>query len=99
MGVPIIRSLQGQATFEGADAAGLDRETVMLGRGPRTNAAALAQLTSLLEAMGVTTLVVDLPYGTMHLRGMVRFGGPRLAVAWPRRTPFACSTSHTASSA
>ncbi len=89
MGVPIIRSLQGQATFEGADAAWLDRETVMLGRGLRTNAAALAQLTSLLEAMGVATLVVDLPYGTMHLMGMVRFGGPRLAVAWPRRTPFA----------
>lgn len=89
LGIPIIKSLHGQATFEGADAAWLDRQTVMIGRGLRTNAAALAQLTALLAEMNVTVLVVDLPYGTMHLMGMVRFGGPNLAIGWPRRTPFA----------
>ena len=89
LGVPIIASLRGHATFEGADAAWLDPRTVMIGRGLRTNAAAVAQLTALLETMGCGVLVVDLPYGTMHLMGMVRFGGPRLAVGWPRRTPFA----------
>lgn len=89
LGIPIVASLRGQATFEGADAAWIDSRTVLLGRGLRTNAAAISQLTALFESMGCAVLVVDLPYGTMHLMGMVRFGGPRLAFGWPRRTPFA----------
>ena len=34
MGVPIIRSIGGRGTFEGADAMWLDEKTVLLGRGP-----------------------------------------------------------------
>lgn len=89
LGVPIVRSLRGHATFEGADAAWLDPNTVLLGRGLRTNAEGIAQVRSILEEMGRTVIVVDLPWGTMHLMGMVRFGGPKLAFAWPRRTPVA----------
>lgn len=89
LGVPILRSIRGTGTFEGADALWLDPRTVLLGRGLRTNAAGAAQMRSLLEDMGVGVIDVDLPYGTMHLMGMVRVSGPDLAVAWPRRTPFA----------
>ena len=89
LGIPIVRSLRGRATFEAADAAWLDPDTVLLGRGLRTNADGVSQVRSVLEEMGRAVIVVDLPYGTMHLMGMVRFGGPRLAFAWPRRTPFA----------
>ena len=89
LGMPLLRALRGNATFEGADAMWLDRETVVIGRGLRTNSAAIDQITSVLSEMGVETLAVDMPFGTMHLMGMLRFADHDLAVAWPRRTPHA----------
>ena len=89
LGVPILRTLRAGAVFEGADAAWLDPETVLIGRGLRTNDAAIAQIGALLSEMGVETIVADLPAGTMHLMGMLRFADRDLAIAWPRRTPHA----------
>jgi N-dimethylarginine dimethylaminohydrolase len=81
--------LRGAATFEGADAAWLDPETVLIGRGLRTNAAGADQLRALLEEMGVTVVTVDLPAGAMHLMGLLRLADRDLAIAWPGRTPAA----------
>ncbi|WP_282606471.1 dimethylarginine dimethylaminohydrolase family protein [Pelagibius sp. Alg239-R121] len=89
LGVPLLRSLTGKATFEGADAMWLDPMTVILGRGPRTNAEGVRQIGDALADIGVEAIVVDMPYGTMHLMGMLRFPDRGLAVAWPRRTPHA----------
>ncbi|MCH8997843.1 MAG: amidinotransferase [Proteobacteria bacterium] len=89
LGIPILRSLRGTATFEGADAAWLDPGTVLIGRGLRTNAEGIAQVGALLEEMGVAVIVVDLPFGTMHLMGTLRFADRDLAVGFPRRVPFA----------
>ncbi len=87
LGVPILRSLRGAATFEGADAAWLDPGTVLIGRGLRSNHAGADQLRVLLEEMGVTVLTVDLPAGAMHLMGLLRLVDRDLAIAWPGRTP------------
>ncbi len=89
LGVPLLRCLTGTATFEGADAMWLDSKTVLLGRGPRTNGEGVRQVSEALAAIGIEALVVDMPYGTMHLMGMLRFPDRDLAVAWPRRTPHA----------
>lgn len=89
LGIPILRTLRGTATFEGADAAWLDSRTVLIGRGLRTNAEGVAQVGALLEEMGVAVIVVDLPFGTMHLMGTLRFADRDLAVGFPRRVPFA----------
>ena len=89
LGVPILRSLRGAATFEGADAAWLDPETVLIGRGLRTNGAGADQLRALLEEMAVTVITVDLPTGAMHLMGLLRWADRDLAIAWPGRTPAA----------
>jgi N-dimethylarginine dimethylaminohydrolase len=85
LGVPIVRSVSGAATFEGADMIWLDPETVLLGRGLRTNDAGAAQVAAALQQMGITTIQVDLPYGTMHLMGMLRIVDRDLAIAWPTR--------------
>jgi N-dimethylarginine dimethylaminohydrolase len=85
LGVPIIRSVSGSATFEGADMLWLDSQTVLLGRGLRTNDAGVAQVSAVLREMGVSTIQVDLPYGTMHLMGMLRIVDRDLAIAWPTR--------------
>ncbi len=89
LGVPILLTMQGTATFEGADAMWLDARTVIVARGLRTNDAGIRQLSQCLAEQGVATLPVDLPYGTMHLMGMLRIADKDLAIAWPRRTPHA----------
>lgn len=88
-GVPILRTLTGTAVFEGADLMWLDPDTVMIGMGLRTNPEAVMQIAATLEEIGVETLAVDMPFGTMHFMGMLRIVDHDLAVCWPRRTPFA----------
>ncbi len=85
LGIPIIRSIRGHGTFEGADAMWLNHETVIIGRGLRSNDEGVAQLTSTLTEMAVSVIQIDLPYGTMHLMGMLRIVDHDLAIAWPTR--------------
>ena len=89
IGVPILRTLTGTAVFEGADLMWLDPDTAVIGMGLRTNAEAVMQISATLEEIGVETLAVDMPFGTMHLMGMLRIVDRDLAICWPRRTPFA----------
>jgi arginine deiminase len=89
LGIPILRTVRGTGTFEGADAAWLDPRAVLLAAGLRTNAEGAAQVTGLLREMGVEVVPLGLPYGTMHLMGQLRFADRDLAIAWPGRVPYA----------
>ena len=83
--IPILRSIRGTGTFEGADASWLTANSVIIGKGLRTNTDGANQVAAMLEETGVTVLQIDLPYGTMHLMGILRFAADDLAVAWPGR--------------
>ena len=85
--IPILRTLTGNATFEGADMIWVNQDKVLLGQGLRTNQEAACQIGGILEERGVELISVDMPFGTMHLMGMVRVVSSRLALGWPRRTP------------
>jgi len=85
LGIPILRSVRGTGTFEGADAAWVNSQTVILGRGLRTNDEGAAQVTNTLTEMGIKVVQVDMPVGTMHLMGMLRIVDHNLAIAWPLR--------------
>ena len=85
LGIPLC-SVRGNG--EGADALWLDAQTVMLACGLRTNAEGVLQVTAMLNQMGITVIPVDLPYGTMHLMGMLRFADWDLALAWPERLAY-----------
>lgn len=89
LGIPIVRSISGRATFEGADAMWISPKKVLVGRGMRTNAEAVRQLRSVLGEMGVEVIDVDMPVGTMHLMGMLRIVSENLALAWPVRLVYA----------
>ena len=84
-GIPIVRSVSGAGTFEGADAMWIDETTVLIGQGIRTNRQGVAQLAAVLSEMGVEAHTVDLPAGAMHLMGMLRILDRDLAVAWQGR--------------
>jgi len=87
LGIPILRTLTGSAVFEGADLMWLDKSTAIIGRGHRTNQAAIDQITTTLNEIGRDVIAADLPYGTMHFMGMLRIADKDLAFCWPRRTP------------
>jgi N-dimethylarginine dimethylaminohydrolase len=85
LGIPILRTIGGKGVFEGADAAWLDRRTVLLGRGLRTNAEGARQVAATLADIGVSVIITDLASDCMHLMGILRFADRNLALAWPRR--------------
>jgi N-dimethylarginine dimethylaminohydrolase len=85
MGVPIVKSVRGTGTFEGADLMWLRPDAAIVGRGLRTNDEGADQVTSILTEMGVEVTQVDLPYGSMHLMGMLRIADRNLGLAYPNR--------------
>jgi N-dimethylarginine dimethylaminohydrolase len=89
MGIPILRSVRGRGTFEGADAAWIDPGTVLLATGLRTNTDGARQVTATLQELGVEVVPVGLSHAAMHLMGYLRLADRDLAVAWPGRVPFA----------
>jgi N-dimethylarginine dimethylaminohydrolase len=90
LGIPILKTLTGDALFEGADLMWVDAKTAIVGRGLRTNDAAIAQLQGLLAELGVELVAVDSPFGIMHFMSLLRIVDRDLAVCWPRRTPHQC---------
>jgi len=87
MGIPILRSVSGVGTFEGADLMWLDPRRALLAQGLRTNREGAAQVEAVLEELGVEVHRTHLPPGTMHLMGQLRIPDRELAVAWPGRLP------------
>lgn len=89
LGIPILRTVRGTGTFEGADAAWIDVRAALVATGLRTNAEGAAQVQSTLEEMGIEVIQVGLPFGAMHLMGTLRFLDRDLAVARRGRVPYA----------
>lgn len=88
LGVPILMSVHGEGTFEGADVSWVSRDLCFLAEGLRTNRAGADQVEWALRSLGVEVVRVQLPFGTMHLDGMLNFPDRDIAAIWPRRTPY-----------
>ena len=89
LGVPVLMTIHGIGTFEGADVIWVDDELCFLAEGLRTNEEGANQVERMLREIGVRQVVrVGLPYGAMHLDGLLNILDRDLAVVWPRRTPF-----------
>jgi N-dimethylarginine dimethylaminohydrolase len=87
LGVPTLATLEGEATAEGGDLMWLDHDTLAVGRGYRTNAEGLRQLTAALRPLGVETVEVQLPYGDgpvscLHLMSLISMLDHDLAVVY-----------------
>lgn len=88
IGVPILMSVRGNGTFEGADCCWIDDDLCFLAEGLRTNREGADQVEWMLRQIGVREVVrVGLPYGAMHLDGCLSILDRDLAVVWPNRTP------------
>ena len=92
IGVPILAELHGEATAEGGDLLWLDRRTLAVGQGFRTNAEGLRQLEEVMAGLGVEVLPVPLPYFTgpaacLHLLSLISLVDHALAIVYPRLRP------------
>lgn len=94
LGIPILGQLDGAATVESGDCVWIDRETLAIGRGARSNAAGIAALAEMLRPQGVTVHGFDLPVWTggdacLHLMSLISPLAPDLALVYRPLMPFA----------
>src|SRR5262249_43884407 len=90
--VPILGHIDGYATAEAGDMVWLDRETLLVGHGFRTNAFGIERLSDLLSPLGVTVVPVELPYwngpqDVLHLMLFFSMVDDDLAVVYRRMLP------------
>jgi N-dimethylarginine dimethylaminohydrolase len=90
LGVPVLLSVRGGGTFEGADLMWIAPDLVLMAVGFRTNEEGAGQVQALLDDLGVRVLRTCLPPGTMHLMGQLRIVDHDLAVVWRDRLPGEC---------
>jgi N-dimethylarginine dimethylaminohydrolase len=91
-GVPILGEVGGQATAEGGDTLWLDRRTLVVARGFRTNAAGIARIRELLAPLAVEVMETHLPCwdgpeGLLHLQSVVSLLDEDLAIVRRRPLP------------
>ncbi len=90
LGVPILMTVHGNATFEGADVALAGPELAFLAEGQRTNTAGADQVEWALHQVGirrVERIRLLPPYSTVHLDGVLSLVDRDLALVRPQKTP------------
>lgn len=61
LGIPIVGRIEGEGQVEGGDCVFVDRHTLAVGRGVRTNQDGVQQLANILGPAGITVYGYDLP--------------------------------------
>ena len=89
-GVPVAARIEAPGTIDGGDTLWLDRDTLLVGRGYRTNASGVEQLQAAFPDAGV--LSYDLPHWhgraeVMHLMSLISPLADDLALVYPRLAP------------
>jgi N-dimethylarginine dimethylaminohydrolase len=88
LGVPVLMTVHGEGTFEGADVVLVNPHLAILAEGMRTNPAGAEQIEWALRQVGYGQVVrVQLPLGTVHLDGVLSVVDRDLALVRFRETP------------
>jgi N-dimethylarginine dimethylaminohydrolase len=89
IGVPILHSVFGTGTFEGADVAVVGDDLVFVAEGQRTDREGARQVAQAFRDAGVAQVeIVQLPYGCGHLDGMLNIIDRDLALIYPTQLPW-----------
>lgn len=89
LGVPIIRTVCGDATFEGAMGLWVDRRTVVLASGVRTNRSGYEMVEAELRRMGVTDVLhMQVPYGHAHIDGNLNLASHEVGMIHASQVPY-----------
>ncbi|GAB4183408.1 MAG: dimethylarginine dimethylaminohydrolase family protein [Roseiflexaceae bacterium] len=88
LGVPILMSVHGTGTFEGADIVYLDQGVVLVSFGMRSNREGCRQVAAMLSDIGMEPAIVEMPYGTGHIDGGLSIVDRRKAIVRPYHCPY-----------
>lgn len=89
IGCPIVRTISGRGVFEGACGLWIDRETIVLGTGVRSNAEGVRQVEDVLRAMGVVNILrFQIPWGHAHLDGLMNPVDKKKILIFPWQVPY-----------
>jgi len=94
LGIPTWYKLHGDATAEAGDMLWLDETTLAVGRGFRTNDEGIQQIKEAVSSLGVTVIVVDLPYdqgeeACLHLQSLISLVDYKMALVYKKFLPVA----------
>ena len=89
LGIPVVGSIKGEGTLEGGDLVWIDRETLAVGRGYRTNDEGIRQLKAILGETIRELVVVQLPHwlgpdNCLHLMSLISPVDDNLAVVYSK---------------
>lgn len=94
LGVPILKTINGNGYFEGACAMWVNRETVVIGTGSRANEAGAQQVEAELRNIGVTNIIrTQIPYGSIHLDGYMNMADKNKVVVFPWHLTYDCAAA------
>lgn len=87
LGIPILARLKGKARAEGGDLLWINKKTLAVGIGFRTNIEGLRQLANILAKSGISVVPVELPYykgpkSCLHLLSLISIVDHQLAVVY-----------------
>ena len=89
IGVPIVRTINGDGMFEGANAMWVDRETVVLSTGSRCNRSGYEQVETELRRMGVTEILhMQQPYSNIHIDGLMNAASHDIVMVHASQVPY-----------
>ncbi len=92
--IPVLMMVTGNGIFEGGNYIPIDRNTVVIGRGIRSNDSGIAQVQNLLALMDIETVVIDMPAylgkygGYVHADVCFNPIDKDLAVVYPEGLPY-----------
>lgn len=84
-GIPVLGRIAAPGTVEGGDCVWVDKHTLAVGRGVRTNQSGIDQLSAILKPIGVSVLAYDLPLwqgveACLHLMSVISPLAEKLAL-------------------
>jgi N-dimethylarginine dimethylaminohydrolase len=84
LGVPIVHTVFGDGTFEGADVVVASEDLVFVGHGMRSNRVGAEQVADAFRRVGVPEVImVEIPYGCGHIDGTINVIDRDLALVFP----------------
>lgn len=92
LGVPIVKTINGDGYFEGACAMWINRDTVIIGTGSRSNESGVQQVEQELKIQGVKNIIrTQIPYGSIHLDGYMNMVDENKLLIFPWHVTYDCA--------
>lgn len=89
LGVPIVRTINGDGIFEGANAMWINRKTIVLSTSSRANKSGYEQVKYELEKMGVDNIIpMQIPYSNIHIDGIMNMASEEIVMIHASQVPY-----------